>query len=1376
MSLRLRRLATILLPIALVLGMVTQAQASSTAVPAAPGSVSAGLADPGRMLPAGWQRSPDRIMTVQGDAAGLHVLVADEASGYQWRTAATLGDPGVETSQWIGQACLSSDSDYGVVVYAPRQVTNMGGAMGILGRAAIVDLRSGSVRQLGVGYSVAYFDPGCGAGDQAVLTGSGWGEDGSTNSSSTDLRLVDVATGSAALSVTVPGQATSAVPYDGAIAAAYGKGLSEISTGGHVRLLATTAGIPFRLAPDSAGGLGFETLAAKTVELSRFATGRSSQVGSGPVGTLQLDGQGGRVWVTGSTAPALRAMPSGWHAVNVPAGSQVSTTGALAVTGAVATPPADPRRQQPDEPLPVQLQAQLLTGAHQHVTFTVPASSPATPLPDSQAGGSQSARVRPQTADSSSTPVSLDRTCAVARNDPSIQAYQPDFAQVEWAADQAVQGTLTDTRPAGLYGSSLPSYSPQGLFPLPSLAGGGSIPAQVLLGVLTQESNLDQASTHVIQGQASNPLTSFNWYGTWANGGTNYTGYINWANADCGYGIGQITTGMCAQLDAGGDPQCEALPLDGTHQLAIAVDYQANIAAAAQMLAKAWNQLQEAGITMNSGVPNSANYIDNWYLAIWAYNSGVEPATSEYGNTTGCTPGASCTDGNGDWGLGYANNPANPAYPPDRPVFPGPSSAPGPGGATYMLNWDLSHPQYWTYQEKVTSWAFDSVTLWDYNQGKAVQAFAYANGTAEYPPTSDLCTSANHCDTSVLGSSSATSNGDACQLSGNYADHCWWHQPVTWSGNCVSASGGCGTSVLTYSQGAAAPANPSIATQFQPECSIGESNAVIVGGGQSVLGCPGQNWTSAGSLTWNFAADPNGTYLSKINFDQIGAGFGGHFWFGYTIANDGSSITSTTPNSVYADQEITGTWSAPSSVAGWAQIFVHIPSYGAWDPQANYQINLGGGQGTQHRVINQAWQVNAWLPLGLYNLGSGASVSLSNVTYSGLGRDIAWNAVAFVPSAAPSQSYVAMGDSYSSGEGLSPYETASDYKYDGMVDACHRSGFGGAEQAYAALVDVPGTTQKFFQQATVAGSGVQANFLACSGEFSSEMDESALDSPSVGGYNTFGVVQQAPMANTPWAGPQPGTGGLISLAYNETPQVDVGALNSQTTLVTLNAGGDDVRFAPVLTACVKATLGLGPNCLTSNLGSDPAPLQQYEPEVIQALEPHLVQLYTDIAARAPNAMIIVVGYPELFEDGTSAQPGCQNALLSGDQTSWMNGMGQLLNQEIGDAVDAVQAQGLDFYFIPPDNPFGNGTSPFTGHRVCDPTTGNAPADPYINGLVGPQNTGSGFQLVAGSFHPTAAGEQEYATLVNQCVQGQLPMCTSNPFVGAAARRIQGKGK
>ena len=118
-----------------------------------------------------------------------------------------------------------------------------------------------------------------------------------------------------------------------------------------------------------------------------------------------------------------------------------------------------------------------------------------------------------------------------------------------------MHGDLTTARPAGLYGSSLPSYTP----PLPGLTGGGTIPAQVLLGVLTQESNLEQASTHVIQGQTSNPLTAFNWFGNWVNGVEGNT--VNWSQSDCGYGIGQVTTGMCLTVGQNGDKGCTYDPL-----------------------------------------------------------------------------------------------------------------------------------------------------------------------------------------------------------------------------------------------------------------------------------------------------------------------------------------------------------------------------------------------------------------------------------------------------------------------------------------------------------------------------------------------------------------------------------------------------------------------------------------------------------------------------------------------------------------------------------------------------------------------------------------------------------------------------------------------
>jgi hypothetical protein len=687
----------------------------------------------------------------------------------------------------------------------------------------------------------------------------------------TTLELADAATGRVSAPVKVAGQITSAIPYEGGIAAAGGAGLEQISTSGKTRLLAATA-TPFRLTPAADGSLGYQTMAGQRVDLWRLAGGHPRRVASAPAGSVELRQIGGRVWLVGPRASRVAGLPRQWQPVDAPAIAQPSTLGTLAVTDAEAAAPVKGQRYDPDSPQPLAIRARLLTGKGGTASFKV-ASTAAVPAVTRTGGAKETAAFAPvpasrtaqhaallaataQTAGSPTTPVSDDRTCAIPLDDPQVQAYQPNFKQVEWAADQAVQGSLNDTRPAGLYGSSLPSYTPQGLFPLPTGADNtATLPAQVLLGVLTAESNLQQASQHVIQGQTSNPLASFNWYGNWINGETTDTGLVNFQNSDCGYGIGQITSGMCLAQGQNNNLQCEyQAPMPAEDQLAVAVDYQANIARAAQLLMNEWNTLWGLGIRPDNPVPAGdavSAYIGNWYMAIWAYNSGLEPGTAQYGNTTGCQPSPSCTDNGGtggNWGLGYADNPINPVYPPDRPVFPGTSDATTPDGGTYTTDWDMSHPEYWPYQEKVIAWAFDSITLWDYSQGQDVQAFAYAHGNTMVPPNDTFCVvELNDCAPSV-DASSATAP-DSCQLPD---DHCWWHEPASWPVTVETSScPDCGVGVFTYQAGAPDPGPEPIAAQFAQTCDSNlPADAVIVGdGGQSALGCPGQNWTSQGSLT-----------------------------------------------------------------------------------------------------------------------------------------------------------------------------------------------------------------------------------------------------------------------------------------------------------------------------------------------------------------------------------------------------------------------------------------------------------------------------------------------------------------------------------------------
>ncbi len=126
--------------------------------------------DPDRRLGKSWRRSADRVMTTSADETGLHILVADADTAYQWRTVTTLAEPGVATDQWVGQACLTGSGRTAVAVYAPRQFTNRETLSNAGAFAAVVHLATGRVTKLPERYSLAYHNPGCGSGESVVLT------------------------------------------------------------------------------------------------------------------------------------------------------------------------------------------------------------------------------------------------------------------------------------------------------------------------------------------------------------------------------------------------------------------------------------------------------------------------------------------------------------------------------------------------------------------------------------------------------------------------------------------------------------------------------------------------------------------------------------------------------------------------------------------------------------------------------------------------------------------------------------------------------------------------------------------------------------------------------------------------------------------------------------------------------------------------------------------------------------------------------------------------------------------------------------------------------------------------------------------------------
>jgi hypothetical protein len=1190
------------------------------------------LANPAAVLPADWQRTGDRIVTTVGDRDGLHVLVAEESTGYHWRIVATLAEPGADTDQWIGQACLTGSGARAVVVYAPRQFTNHGAAMEAGAFVAIVDTAAAAVRKLPQRVSLAYFNPGCGSGEEVALT---------SVTERTTVDLVDTRDGAVTRRFSTSGQLTSAVPYNGKIAGSIGARLVSVDPGGTVTTLASNRGAPFRIHPDGAGGLAYQVPAGKQIEIHRWAAGRGELLGAGAPGTLQVASSAGRVFVVGRDRGMVR-LPERWTRVDAPTDTDVSSTGALAVTRTAVTG---------DGKLAVDA---TVTGNQNRVGFIVRPSAAASarggvPSPALKAGS-------PAKTGPSTVSFDPDRACAVPRNDPAIQTLQPTAAQVEWAADRAVLNRLMITRPVNWAGSGMPvSWQPQTLFPRHALNGGDHVPVQVLLGVLAQESNTMQASPHAVDGVTGN-FNQGGFYGDW----------LTWDDVDCGYGVGQVTTGMSVA-------EGHTVYTDN-QQKAIATDYASNIAASLNALIDKWNQLKSLNITANDGSPD---YIENWYLAAWAYNTGLQPSPQN-------------PDTAGNWGLGWLNNPANPIYPYDRQRFDG------------QDDYDTKHPNLWPYQEKVIGWAFRPVARFDYSANSWSPAFAPAiwSDAPKLPEYGTFCVpAANHCEPGTAHDVNGNLGAGRCLLMDL---HCWWHQPNTTWVTCAVPDGQttpCGREVSPFETTAGEPPNGNV---YPPDCTA-PASAIVVDEvtNASAVPCAKNHWTSQGSFALSFPANPPPgctanciTYPGKIDFHQLSTGFGGHLWFAHTASQ----------------VSVTGTWKPPASRVGWTRIKVHIPQSGATTKQADYVVNLGNGQ-TRHRVVNQAWWKNTWVDLGAFNLSAGASVSLSNASANvAPGRvdegDIAFDALAFIPSSQPVASYVALGDSYSSGEANIPFDSDSDQN---GSDECHRS----QSQAYPSRLHLPG------QSSTIAALAAnnQANFhmLACSGAESIDMSQAA--------------VEPGNTDNTDWRV-------VNDYHFGEVNQIDeAGWLDPETTLVTLSIGGNDVGFTDVFTACWLRTACLAPDFyVTRHFGDwdpkvervDPQPLTSYEPYLIGKLRAHLAALYRQVHVKAPNARVVVVGYPKTF----TVRPGegCQGVIS--DVQQWINQMQQLLigviNGAVSDAKATYPSMNVGFVDV---------TNGFLNHGVCEYTT-----EEWINGLD--------LLNMASSFHPNSNGQAAFGAIVN----------------------------
>jgi lysophospholipase L1-like esterase len=186
--------------------------------------------------------------------------------------------------------------------------------------------------------------------------------------------------------------------------------------------------------------------------------------------------------------------------------------------------------------------------------------------------------------------------------------------------------------------------------------------------------------------------------------------------------------------------------------------------------------------------------------------------------------------------------------------------------------------------------------------------------------------------------------------------------------------------------------------------------------------------------------------------------------------------------------------------------------------------------------------------------------------------------------------------------------------------------------------------------------------------------------------------------------------------YLGTNPAQLGAVKADDKVVLLSLGGDDLGFLNVLQECMKLAIApAGSPCqqhYTVN-GADQLA------GGIQTEQPKVEAVLTEIRQRAPQARVVLVGYPDMFPQSGGCWPAVP--ITNGD-VAYLRGTEVKINAMEAAAASATGVTFIDTY------------TPTTGHDFCQPESNRD-----VEGLL----PGS----IALPFHPNARGQQAMATAV-----------------------------
>jgi lysophospholipase L1-like esterase len=158
------------------------------------------------------------------------------------------------------------------------------------------------------------------------------------------------------------------------------------------------------------------------------------------------------------------------------------------------------------------------------------------------------------------------------------------------------------------------------------------------------------------------------------------------------------------------------------------------------------------------------------------------------------------------------------------------------------------------------------------------------------------------------------------------------------------------------------------------------------------------------------------------------------------------------------------------------------------------------------------------------------------------------------------------------------------------------------------------------------------------------------------------------------------------------------ALGSSTTLVSITIGGNDIGFSSVMETCILHSTGSCESAVSA--------AEHYANTTLPGL---LNTTLADVRAHAPNAKVIVLGYPDFYDLGAWFCLGLSRA----DHKALDNGINDL------DGVIATATANNG-------DTFADVRAQFSGHELCD-------GSGWLHSITLP---------IDSSYHPTATGQQD----------------------------------